>query len=314
MDVSQVSRFYTRRWVVFIGLLLAIFLGACRRAPEPGPTTVPSDTPSSTPEVSPTSPILTATLTTQPVSPTPVSQATVYPYPAPVLPTITPLGGYPPPVGAGTETAYPGPRTPFPSPTSPYPEPPGGAQASPSPSAYPPPGSVSTPVSTPQPGYPPPGGTTAAPTTRPGYPPPGAVTPSPIIPGTPGPTPPSAPTEVASPTPTQGLVRTRLQATDPRTFEIISGQNQLVEFFAFWSPTSRSMAPIMYGLEDRYQDQIRFVYLDIDDPANSLFKSLIGSRMPPLFFLLDGQGNVLKEWSGYVSATEFESVFATLGQ
>jgi len=108
-------------------------------------------------------------------------------------------------------------------------------------------------------------------------------------------------------------VRTRLQATDPRTFEVISGQNQLVEFFSFSSPTSKSMAPVMYSLEDRYQDQIRFVYLDIDDPANSFFKSLIGSRPMPLFFLLDGQGNVIKEWVGYVSAEEFESVFATLG-
>jgi thiol-disulfide isomerase/thioredoxin len=108
------------------------------------------------------------------------------------------------------------------------------------------------------------------------------------------------------------LVRTRLQATDPRTFEIISGQYQLVEFFAFWSTISKSMAPVVYSLEDRYQDQIRFVYLDIDDPANSLFRSLIGSRLPPLFFLLDGQGNVVKEWVGYVSAEEFESVFASL--
>lgn len=314
MEVNQVSRPTTRREMVFVGLLLVILLGACRRTPEPGPTLVPSATASSIPTISPTSPVSTATPVTPTASPTPVSEATIYPYPASVLPTITPLGGYPPPVGGGTETAYPGPRTPFPSPTSPYPAPPGGAPASPSPSAYPPPGSVATPAPTTRPGYPPPGGTTAVPTIQPGYPYPGAVTPTQLVPGTPGPTPPSAPTQVSSPTPTQGLVRTRLQATDPRTFEIISGQNQLVEFFAFWSPTSRSMAPIMYSLEDRYQDQIRFVYLDIDDPANSLFKSLIGSRMPPLFFLLDGQGNVVKEWSGYVSATEFESAFATLGQ
>jgi thiol-disulfide isomerase/thioredoxin len=107
-------------------------------------------------------------------------------------------------------------------------------------------------------------------------------------------------------------VRTRIRATDPRTFEIISGQPQFVEFFAYWSKTSQSMAPVVHALEDGYDDRIRFVYLDIDDPQNSLFKSLIDDRLPPLFFLLDGQGNVLGEWQGFVSAAEFESAFAAL--
>jgi thiol-disulfide isomerase/thioredoxin len=112
------------------------------------------------------------------------------------------------------------------------------------------------------------------------------------------------------PAPTPGVVRTRIRATDPRTFEIISGQPQFVELFAYWSKTSQSMAPVVHALEDGYDDRIRFVYLDIDDPQNSLFKALIEDRLPPLFFLLDGQGNVLGEWQGFVPAAEFESAFA----
>lgn len=74
------------------------------------------------------------------------------------------------------------------------------------------------------------------------------------------------------------------------------------------------MAPVVHGLEDRYQDRIRFVYLDIDDPANGLFRSLIGSKLPPIFYLLDGQGNVLQVWRGYVAVEEFERALSTIGR
>ena len=113
-------------------------------------------------------------------------------------------------------------------------------------------------------------------------------------------------------TPTPGRVRTQLEASDPKDFRLAAGKIQLVEFFAFWSPISKSMAPGIYTLEDRYQVSITFAYLDIDDPANSLYKTLLGNRLPPVFFLLDGQGNVLHEWKGFVKADEFVGVFDTL--
>jgi thiol-disulfide isomerase/thioredoxin len=117
-----------------------------------------------------------------------------------------------------------------------------------------------------------------------------------------------------SATPTLGLMQTKLVATDPRTFQIASGEFQLVEFFAFWSPESQSMAPVMRVLEQRQEDRLRFVYLDIDDPANGLFKSLLNNRLPPVFFLLDGAGNVLHEWQGPVELEEFEAVFVEVIQ
>jgi thioredoxin-like negative regulator of GroEL len=107
-------------------------------------------------------------------------------------------------------------------------------------------------------------------------------------------------------------VLTTLVATDPKTFQIASGDFQLVEFFAFWSPESQSMAPVMRVLEQRQRGRLRFVYLDIDDPANGLFKTLLEDRLPPVFFLLDGAGNVLHEWQGPVELEEFEAVFAEL--
>jgi len=112
--------------------------------------------------------------------------------------------------------------------------------------------------------------------------------------------------------PTLGLVRTQLVASNPKEFRIASGEVQLVELFAFWSPVSKSMSPVMNVLEEKYKDRIHFVYLDIDDPSNGVFKSLLSDRLPPVFFLLDGEGNVVHEWEGLVSTKDFEAVFDTV--
>ncbi len=288
---------------VMLMLILVLLLSACRRAPEPSPTTAPTSTvaatdtqqPTEEPSATQAAATLTATLgatpypaatTSQPSPDIPADTA----YPGPSTPFPSPTSPYPgPPTPFPSPTSpYPSPPTPFPSPTSPYPVPSPGLPLPASPTPYPPPGS--------RPGYPAPGVT---PTGIPGT----LISPSPPVAGLTG---------TPQPTPTQAVVRTRLRATDPRTFQIVSGQHQLVEFFAFWDPVSRSMAPVVHALEDRYQGSIRFVYLDIEDPANSLFRSLIGSRLPPLFYLLDEQGNVLEEWRGYVTVEDFERAFTAI--
>jgi len=123
-----------------------------------------------------------------------------------------------------------------------------------------------------------------------------------------------APVEQGTPTvtPTLGLVHTQMEPSDPKEFRIASGQVQLVELFAVWSPASKSMTPVMYILEEKYKDRIHFVYLDIDDPSNGIFKSLLQNRLPPVFFLLDGEGNVMHEWQGSVRAEDFETVLDTV--
>jgi thioredoxin-like negative regulator of GroEL len=67
------------------------------------------------------------------------------------------------------------------------------------------------------------------------------------------------------------------------------------------------MAPIVHGVEARYGDRMNFVYLDIDDPATETFKKQLGYRYQPHFFLLDAQGNILKEWQGPVPETEIKA-------
>lgn len=69
------------------------------------------------------------------------------------------------------------------------------------------------------------------------------------------------------------------------------------------------MAPIVHGLEVEFHDEIKFVYLNIDDPANDQFKQELGYRYQPHFLLIDGKGNILEQWLGPVSADDFRDSF-----
>lgn len=74
------------------------------------------------------------------------------------------------------------------------------------------------------------------------------------------------------------------------------------------------MAPIVHGLEVEYFGTIKFVYLDIDDPENSHFLKELGFRYQPQFILLDGEGNILQQWLGPVSADDFRVAFDSYTQ
>ncbi|MCS7010788.1 MAG: thioredoxin family protein [Anaerolineales bacterium] len=69
------------------------------------------------------------------------------------------------------------------------------------------------------------------------------------------------------------------------------------------------MAPIVHGLEAEYYGKIQFVYLDAGDPKTKEFQQALGFRVQPAFYLLDGEGRILKQWIGIVSAEEFREAF-----
>jgi thiol-disulfide isomerase/thioredoxin len=104
-----------------------------------------------------------------------------------------------------------------------------------------------------------------------------------------------------------GPATQEMVATDPGKVQLASGKVQLVEFFAFWDGTSQAMAPVVLGLETAYGDKMNFVYLDIDNPAVAKFRDQLGFQMQPQFFLLDAQGNVIKQWSGSVQEAELRA-------
>jgi hypothetical protein len=67
---------------------------------------------------------------------------------------------------------------------------------------------------------------------------------------------------------------------------------------------------MVHGLEAKYVGKIQFTYLDADDPNTIDFQRTLGFYYQPEIYLLDGQGNLLKKWVGYVTQEELEAEFA----
>ena len=71
------------------------------------------------------------------------------------------------------------------------------------------------------------------------------------------------------------------------------------------------MAPVVHGLEAEYYGKMDFAFLDADDPATQPFQRELGFRAQPEYYLIDGKGQVIKKWVGFVSADDFRSEFNT---
>ena len=97
---------------------------------------------------------------------------------------------------------------------------------------------------------------------------------SPFPTATMGPTP--TPTATQTPIPPPPWVQAQMVATDPETVKLASGKVQLVEFFAFWCGACQAMAPLISGLEERYEQRVNFIYRDIDDPRTLDLRKLFG--------------------------------------
>ena len=74
------------------------------------------------------------------------------------------------------------------------------------------------------------------------------------------------------------------------------------------------MAPVVHGLEAKYKDQMNFVYLDIDDSNTLRFKEALGYIYQPHIFLVDGEGQIIMQWVGYVQPAELEAALISAMQ
>ena len=68
------------------------------------------------------------------------------------------------------------------------------------------------------------------------------------------------------------------------------------------------MAPMVHGLEAEYSGKVKFSFLDADDPNTDEFQRTLGFAYQPEFYILDADGNVLKQLIGFVSEDEFRSM------
>ena len=69
------------------------------------------------------------------------------------------------------------------------------------------------------------------------------------------------------------------------------------------------MAPVVHGLEAEYSGKINFAFLDADDPATEPFRQMFGFRVQPEYYLVDGQGQVIQKWVGFVMEDDFKTAF-----
>jgi hypothetical protein len=60
------------------------------------------------------------------------------------------------------------------------------------------------------------------------------------------------------------------------------------------------MKPVVNSLSNSYEEQVEFIYLDIDDPNNNEAKEKYGYRYQPHFFIVDANDEVQQEWVGFV--------------
>jgi thiol-disulfide isomerase/thioredoxin len=118
-------------------------------------------------------------------------------------------------------------------------------------------------------------------------------------------------TEIVSITITPEIfIETAQKVSNPYNVSLASGGEQFIEFFSYWDPICKSMAPVLNKLEFQYIGRIKFVYLDIDDSANDQIRSQLGFSNQPQFYLIDGSGNILEQWQGYVSEAELISALS----
>jgi hypothetical protein len=131
------------------------------------------------------------------------------------------------------------------------------------------------------------------------------------------PTSPTAPTEAtlapavslpatvspqAPPTETRQVVSEQY-ATDPATVNLAAGRptRQVLRLLV----TCRRLAPVVHGLEAEWGEQVNFVYpISMTRRRNS---RQLGYRVQPHMFLIDGDGQVLQQWLGYVDGETLEA-------
>jgi len=120
------------------------------------------------------------------------------------------------------------------------------------------------------------------------------------------------PTNTKIPFELPAWIASDIEASDPASVELSSGRYQFIEFFAYWCGTCLALAPEIHTLETHYGDKINFIYLDIDDPENDIFKQQLHYQQQPQFYLLDREGNVVRQWLGSVAFDELVSTFESI--
>lgn len=90
----------------------------------------------------------------------------------------------------------------------------------------------------------------------------------------------------------------QLKASAAGVFDRYAEGVKVLEFFAFWCPSCKALAPSIHGLEAAYAGEVDFTFLDIDDPANQELKNEYSFAYQPYVLVIDGEGSIQRVWVG----------------
>jgi len=74
----------------------------------------------------------------------------------------------------------------------------------------------------------------------------------------------------------------------------------------------------VYRIFEEYSDQVEFIHLDFDQPEQQQAARDLDMRSRSTYVLLDGEGNVVRQWIGPIQEgtmlAQMEALLADLGQ
>jgi thiol-disulfide isomerase/thioredoxin len=103
-----------------------------------------------------------------------------------------------------------------------------------------------------------------------------------------------------------------MYASDPALVRN-TGRPQVVEFFAFWCDVCHAMHPTMVTLQQQYQQQVDFIYLDIDaDNTKALRQSMGFTGLRPTIVFIAADGTEMGRLVGMHNLKELTDQISTI--
>ena len=87
-----------------------------------------------------------------------------------------------------------------------------------------------------------------------------------------------------------------------------------LEFYAEWCEVCKEMAPKIYALKEEYENEINFVFLNVDNQKWDNYIRKFAVNGIPQVNLFDGKGNLISTFIGKQEETKIRESLAYIGE